>query len=193
MNRFVALILTVLLSSNVIHAASSEPFERTQQFVEALLAVKKNDEVSYQKVDGFINFDFIMTTAIKPNLDKFKDDEAAKFKRNLIQLIRLLAYPRAESYFKNSRYTFKKAKPLGNNITVLQAIYLPIEDIDVDLNYTWQKFAGEWQIVDISLDDDSMLQDYQNQFSRIIEKQGAESLQQKVAEKLLEAEKKQKQ
>jgi ABC-type transporter MlaC component len=164
--------------------------DSTKQFIDAVLKVKEGDENSYKKIDNYINYDIITTNTIAPHKGKFNKKQESKLKNDLTQLIRTVAYPQSGTFYKESKYTIVEPKKTGNKTLIIQNTYLPKEDMDMEIGYQWENIKGKWMITDITFDEDSMVKDYQNQFGRIISKNGVDGLLSKVEEKLKEMEKK---
>lgn len=169
--------------------AAADPKQRTDDFVKAMIAAKPGDEQSYKRIDQYINYDAITSETIAPHRTKFSDAQAKEFKSNLTTLIRLVAYPQSGTFYKEAKYKYGEPKIQGNKAIVVQATYLPSEDLDMEIQYQWEKFNGNWMITDIGFDGDSMVKDYQNQFGRIISKDKVVGLLKKVNDKLAELKK----
>ncbi len=167
--------------------AATEPLERTQKFVDAMIAVEPNNEKSYQKIDAFINYEQITSATIKPHRKYFNNQQAKKFKKLLRALIRKVSYPDSGAFYKESKYTYQKPKVTASKAVVIMDVLLIEEDLDLELGYYWNKDdKGEWKLVDLSFDEDSLVKDYQNQFGRILSKGSADDLIKKLEDKLSE-------
>lgn len=186
MRHISTLIILLFLACST--AWASKPLDKTKQFVDAIKVVKKNQFETYNNVDRFINYDYIMSKTIEPNREKFSNGQADSFKKQLTQLIRLIAYPRSGKYYNDAKYQYDAPKTEGNKVNIIQNSYLPSEDIELEIAYQWRDFQGNWMITDILFDGDSLVKDYQNQFSRIISKDGVAGLLKKVSDKLKEVE-----
>ncbi|MDH5216822.1 MAG: ABC transporter substrate-binding protein [Gammaproteobacteria bacterium] len=184
----VVLFFSLFVSNPVLSAATESPMDNTRQLVDAMLKVKKGDEESYKMIDNYFNYDIITSNTIAPHKDKFSGIQSKKLKTDLTQLIRIVAYPQSGTFYKESKYTYNQPKVSGNKAIVIQKTYLPKEDLELDIGYQWENNNGKWRITDITFDDDSIVKDYQNQFGRIISKNGVDGLLQKLDEKLKEME-----
>jgi ABC-type transporter MlaC component len=185
-----SIIFGLLVTTQAMATATGGPMDSTKQFIDAVLNVKEGDENSYKKIDNYINYDVITTNTIAPHKDKFNKNQESKLKNDLTQLIRTVAYPQSGTFYKESKYTIVEPTKTGSKTLVIQNTYLPKEDMDMEIGYQWENIKGKWMITDITFDEDSMVKDYQNQFGRIISKNGVDGLLSKVEEKLKEMEKK---
>jgi len=185
-----SIIALFLLFCSVSYvAAASTPLEQTKGFVAAMKSVKTNGEKSYTKIDKFINFDFLTSETIKPHLSHFNDAQIATFKPLLQQLIRLVAYPQSGDFYTDSKYTYQNPEIKTDKAYVIMDVIFEKEDLEIELGYFWQKFDNNWLLTDLNFDEDSLVKDYQNQFGRIINKEGVDALNDKLQKKLTEIEK----
>ena len=60
---------------------------------------------------------------------------------------------------------------------------IPSEELEVELIFHWSNGKSP-RVVDLSIDGSSLVTDYRNQFGRIIAKEGAKSLLEKIQKKL---------
>lgn len=68
------------------------------------------------------------------------------------------------------------------NIDLLARI--PKKDMETTVTFRWVQTGGAWRIVDVDFDGSSLVKDYQNQFGRIIGKEGAAGLQKRIDDRL---------
>ena len=181
--------LLILMSLTVPAFAGLSPLETTKAFVASMKSVKTDGENGYPKIDTFINFDHLTTETIRPHLKSFNDKQINTFKPLLQQLIRLVAYPQSGDFYTDSKYTYRKPTVNGDNAYVVMDVIFEKEDLEIELGYFWKKTNNNWQLTDLSFDEDSLVKDYQNQFGRIISKESVDSLNQKLQNKLTEIEK----
>lgn len=188
-NAILFSIFALLLSTPLSAKTSESALDATKQFVKAMLDVKQGDDSSYKNIDQFVNYEVITSNSIAPHKSRFDEKQTKKIKDDLTDLIRTIAYPRSGTFLKDSKYSYSKPQTKGNKTLVVQNTYLPKEDLELDIGYQWEKINGRWMITDITFDEDSIVQDYQNQFGRIISKNGVDGLLKKVETKLLEVKK----
>lgn len=76
--------------------------------------------------------------------------------------------------------------PKKTDALVQTRVNVPSEKTTVNLNYKLRRTAGFWKIYDVIVDDSSLVENYADQFSRIIEKDGFPALIRKMEKKLSE-------
>lgn len=181
----VLLIVLLFLLSGVTPAfAQKEPLEKTQQLIDNLINFPQDETKNKQLIDKAIDYNTILNRVFEPTKDKFSSDELKQVKSDIMQLIHLVAYPRANNYFNEAAFNFRAPVEEQQLVKIIQSTYIPSEDLEVDITYHWSKASGDWKIINIEFDEDSLINDYQAQFTRIIDKEGASSLVKKVADKL---------
>jgi ABC-type transporter MlaC component len=183
----------MLLLAALVCAAT--PVERTESLLAAFkdvrapaadgVAVSPEDREANKKafaaLDQHIDFDAITTAAIAPHKGKLNATQMKHYKEVFTELIRQVSYPRSGRLL--ARAQVKVGTPKGNDVPV--QLRVPDEDVEVNVTFHWAKD----KLVDASFDGASLVKDYQNQFGRILEKEGAAGLLAKL-DKRLEAERK---
>jgi len=164
------------------------PAEQTKKMVAALKKVKKNKTATYNDVDTYIDFHLLTTESIAPHRAKFSNKQAKKFTRLFEALIRAVAYPQSSSFYAEAEISYQPAIIDGNKALVISETIIEKEDFEMTIGYEWTKTKKQWLLSDLLIDEDSLVKDYQNQFGRIIQKEGVDGLISKVAQKLLEIE-----
>ncbi|HFE37934.1 MAG TPA: hypothetical protein ENK06_05890, partial [Gammaproteobacteria bacterium] len=147
-------------------------------------------ELSYPTIDKFINYDQLTLETIKPHLNAFTAKQVTTFQTLLKKLIRLISYPQSGDFYHDAIYTYQTPVVKNNQAFVVMDVVFEEEDLEMTLEYHWQKNAdNDWQLVDLSFDEDSLVKDYQNQFARIITKEGTSGLIKRLKDKVIEIEK----
>ncbi len=183
--RFILFTGLLLLASHLVVA---DPLNRSQNFIQAFKAInaKQTDETAYKNVDAFINFNILSQDAIKPHRDKFSAQQASTFQTLFTQLIRLIAYPDTGLFFTENKYSYGKAINKDNLTLIPLNVLITEEDLEMELGLYWHQYQNQWLLTDISIDEDSMVKDYQNQFGRIINKSSVPELLKKLENKIAE-------
>lgn len=178
--------LLALLATSAVAVDAQLAAKRTTLMFDTIKAYKDNDDSSSKAIDAFINFDHIIDESIRPHRAKFSAGQASEFKRLLLELARKVAYPRGSNFLNTTRLKFVGKKGGDTQAVVTYSVHIEKDDIDMDVGYIWQKFGANVMLADVSFDGDSLVKDYQNQFGRIIEKDGVDALIKKVKDKLAE-------
>ena len=180
-----------LLVPTLALAESPASQKRTEAFVAGLLKVKPDDGKlskadkdanlkAYLELDGYFDFDHLTTAPIAPRADKFSPAEKADFAKKFRELIRLIAYPDSGAFFKKAKYTVGAPKEQGEVSIVPIDAKVVKDDLETKVDIHWKKVGDSLRIVDVAFDGDSLVKDYQNQFVRIIDKDGAKGLIEKI-------------
>lgn len=175
-----------LIVSSQAHALDT-PDAQLQSMIKALKSVAKNNEPSYKSVDPYIDFDTLTLRSIKPHIDKFSDKQIKQFTKTFGTLIRAIAYPQSSTFYKDAKANYESAEINGKTALIHSQTTIEKEDFEMDVGYEMTKSTA-WRLTDLYIDEDSLVKDYQNQFGRIISKDGVDGLIQKVKEKLAEVE-----
>jgi ABC-type transporter MlaC component len=144
-------------------------------------AERKANEAAFVALDGFMDFDRLTTEVIAPHKDKLTPEQLTQFHQLFKELVRMIAYPKSGSAFNDAQYTFAPpTKRADGGWDVAMTITWPAEDLTVEVAFHWAEASGALRLYDVSFDGDSLIRDYQNQFGRIIEKEGAAGLMKKL-------------
>lgn len=183
-------VLPLLLAALVpMTSFAKEPAEvRTEGFINALKRVKPNttpenrasNEKVFAELDTFLDFDALTAEAIKPRAAKFSAAQKAEYAKKFRELIRLIAYPDSGSFFTEAKITYQPVKKVGNAVLVGFTAKVPSEALESEVGLHWED--GQ-RLTDVLFDGESLVKDYQNQFSRIIDKEGAAGLLRKLDER----------
>lgn len=76
-----------------------------------------------------------------------------------------------------------KATPLGDDQAEVNTNILQTGRDPVQINYVLKNTGGEWKVHDVNIDAVSIVANYRNQFSRVINRQGLDALMEELREK----------
>ncbi|MHB8879401.1 MAG: ABC transporter substrate-binding protein [Myxococcaceae bacterium] len=180
-----------LLLPALAFAQGAPAQKRTEAFIAGLLKVKPDDgklskadkdfnQKVFTELDGFFDFEQLTTKPITPRADKFSAAEKAEFTKKFRELIRLIAYPDSGAFFRKAKYTVGAAKVQGEVTVVPIDAKVVKDDLETKVDLHWKAGPDGLRIVDVSFDGDSLVKDYQNQFVRIVDKDGAKGLIEKI-------------
>ena len=178
-----------LMLPEIVLAAQEPAVTRTEQMIAAFKKVKLGvpsaaNAGAFAEIDSLIDYTTITTRALEPRAAQLSPPQRVEFEKKLHELIRLIAYPDSGDFFRRAKLTFKPLRIEGDQTRVPFVAKLPDEDLEVEVTLHWVKQAdGNLRVVDVSFDGDSLVRDYQNQFSRIIDKDGVKGLFQKLEER----------
>ncbi len=195
-----ALILAALVPTIAFAGLPEDGKKRTEGFINALLAVKstvkgtlpKADQdanaKTFAELDGFFDWDYLMTEPVKPRADKFTPAQKDEFNKKFKEVLRLAAYPDSGSFFRTAKYSVNLGKETApDKVTV--TIDAKKGDIETKVDIHYKKAGDVLKLYDVSFDGDSLVKDYQNQMVRIIDKGGPTDLIAKIDKRKAELEK----
>jgi ABC-type transporter MlaC component len=176
--------------------AAAPAVDRTAAFIAAFKKVKssekptaaerKANEPAFTQLDQFMDFEALTGKPIEPRASKFTAKQKAEFSTKFRALVRAIAYPNSGQFFRDAKLKIGDASE-KNGLTVVPIdARVPKDDLRTKLELYWSKKDGALKLVDVAFDGDSLIQDYQNQFARIIDKDGVAGLIKKLDEKKAE-------
>jgi len=193
-------MLAALLPTLALAGLPEDGKKRTEGFIDRLLAVKAIDKGPLPKadleanakvfaeLDGFFDWDYLMSEPVKPRIDKFSPTEKDEFTKKFREVLRLAAYPDSGSFFRTAKYKVNLGKETApDRVTV--SIDAKKGDIETQVDIHYKKMGDTLKLYDVSFDGDSLVKDYQNQMVRIIDKGGAKDLIAKIDKRKAELEK----
>ena len=148
-------------------------------------ADKAQNARAYAELDDMLAREHFTAIAIAPRQDKFSADELKTFKAEFWDVVQRVAYPGSGAFFREGEVKIGAPTNKGDVWTIELNAYVPSEDLETVVGLQWQ--GGEvMRIVDVLFDGDSLVRDYQNQFARIVDKDGAKGLLKLLADKRAE-------
>lgn len=182
--------LGVLLVAAPVDAAKPSASDRTHQLVDTL---KRNAPAqapspatqaeAEKQLDDLFDFDRLTDTTLAVHRQAFKPEQFKEFRNLFRQLIRGKAMDAGQA-FNAGDVSFGEEKTVAKQRQVTVHVSNPEKDIDSDIAFIWEEETPSWRVVDVYLDGASVVRDYQNQFGRIIKKDGAEALINKIKSRL---------
>lgn len=189
-----AIFAIVTLLSTMPAFAKESAIDRTKNFISTFKKVKVADEGKqltsddkksnqgvYKELDGYFDYERLTSDPLVPHKGKISTDQNNKIQSIFTELIRRASYPRAGVFFRDAAYELKPGKSATE---VEMPATIVKEDFKVKTTYHWQEKAGSLRLVDVSFDGASLVKDYQNQFGRIIAKDGVDGLIKKMQTRL---------
>lgn len=182
-------------------AVKDDPLELNKGLIEAFKSVStasdskklsqadtQENAKTYKRLDGFFDWEYLLGKPIEPHRDKFSPTQVERCKLVFKQLVRIIAYPDSGEFFREAKYSLKQPVIKGDHADVEMDGKLEKEDFEITVTFHWRRAGSTWKIADVSFDGASLIKDYQNQFGRIVDKEGAEGLIKRMEERLKEEE-----
>lgn len=178
--------------------------ERTRALIAAFMAVqplpdtggtpltpeqRKANEAAFAKLDGFFAYDRLLEDLIGPHRQSFDTAQLERYRSSFRALVRLIAYPGSGGFFRDAVWELKAPQGKGEVVSIELHAKLPKQDLETTVTFHWKEMAGAWRIVDVWFDGSSLVKDYQNQFGRILGKEGVAGLQKRIDDRLAEEQK----
>ena len=191
------LLYYALVLSFALPTVSDSPVSRTEDMISACKEIDQDDTQSAStspahasnRFESYFDFTHMTNAAIAPHVKKFSPEQIKRYRELFTELIRLVAFPSSGKIFNTCQMEIGKSQIHGKVAQVPVTIAKPVEDINMDVVFHWHK-NSEWHVTDVDFDGASLVKDYQNQFGRIILKEGVDKLLEKLAKRLEEERKK---
>lgn len=180
--------LVIFVSWSASASGATSPLEGTQELIAVVKAgtSKKKQSNAIKKVRTYFDYELLVENTIEPHREKLNAKQLKRYSRTFRQLLEMA--PFIASLGENKKLEYKITKPVQQNGGVLVGLraYDAETDMDTDIAFEWRKQGDAWLVVDVSLDGISMIKGYQNQFGRILKKEGAEGLIARLEKRLTE-------
>ena len=193
-------LVILLLSLPGLAWAQENAESQTQALISAFQAVhpasdslseaqKKENLETYSRLDKLFDIEAFVDACIEPSEAKFSPEQLVEFKQSFALLVRLIAYPSSGEFLKEAEITTKVLPPEAKSQPVQLDLYLASEDLDVVVTFIWTLDQNNHlRVSDVLFDGESLITEYQNQFAKLIEKEGVPALLEKIAAKKAELE-----
>ncbi len=180
-----ATAFAALISAWSISAAgATSPAQGTRDLVAAITAQKKSQTKAMSKVKAYFDYDHLVSAPIEPHKAKLNAEQLAKYTQMFRELLENAPLIASLGNGKKLEYTIGAPITVDHAVTVSLQAYDAETDMETSVAFIWAKRDATWRVVDVSLDGASMLKGYQNQFGRIIKKEGADGLLSRLEERL---------
>jgi ABC-type transporter MlaC component len=194
-----ALVLAIPAFAGPGPACAENPLDRTNALVDAFKAVDAPEkgqkptaaqvaanQPRFLALDGFFDYGSIVDGAIAGREKAFSADQLKRYRASFRDVVRAVGYPGGGRFFKRATYTVSGgADKLGMGESTVNAS-IADEDFTVAVTFRWKTVGDHLRVVDVAFDGDSLVLDYKNQFGRILDKEGAAGLVQRLEKRLAE-------
>lgn len=176
--------------------APEDAAARTTALVGELMQVKKGadgklaagdataNKAVFARLDGFIDREALVGVPLEPHKAQLTPAQLETARGLFWGILRTVTYTDTGRFFAAAKWSLKPATTEGSRVSVPVDTYLPEEDERTEIVFVWETAGAAPQLVDLSFDGSSLVKDYQNQFGRILKKDGAEGLVGKLKERL---------
>lgn len=134
-----------------------------------------NKEIE-NKIENIFNYKEMINAVIRDQIEslnpKQKEDFFFKFKK----LIGLIAFPKASSYYNNCITTINKSYSKDDKVFIPTNTIDPKKDINFLVVYIFKKSDNRWMLIDVEINEHSLVDAYRLQINRIVKKDGISGL-----------------
>lgn len=188
------LFLVLLGASNAW--ASESPLEIVRTTTNQALSVLQNGSAQRkQQLDKMWNivlpwFDTqeIAQRSLGVHWKNLTEEQQKHFVQLFTQLVKKNYSGTLERYTKDAQFFFDQERVEGDTAEVQTRIQTPAQENSFSVTYRMHRQGGKWLVYDVVAENVSMVQNYRNQFDRIMGKSSYEGLVQALEKKLQETE-----
>ena len=183
------LYLAILLFWSAAAQAEVTPTARTQALIEAFKTVKiapegghlnatevSANQLAFAAIDVFFNFPRLVVDALGPHKKGFSAAQFGRFEKDFRELVRSVSYTRSAALVQKAKLEVAMPQAHAAQRWVDMHVALAEQDLETHVTFVWECLAKQWQITDVIFDGASFVKDYQNQFGKIIKKEGVDAL-----------------
>lgn len=147
-------------------------------------ADRAGNKVAFAKLDALFDFGTLTATAIEPHKAQLTDAQLTAYAKQFKEMVRLMAFPNAGQAFSKAEWAVLEsaATSTGGFDTTVELAWEE-NDLELEITFHWSNASGSLRLVDVSFDGDSLVKDYQNQFGRILNKEGADEFMKRLSDK----------
>jgi len=180
-------------------AGDSPAMARARLLVNAFQAVKggeKDKPLSkadathnqgvYTAIDGYFDLDGIVAAAIEGREKAFDAKQLTRYQAAFKELLRLVGYRGAGRFVRKARWSVKEGGQKAGLAEVVVLAALPEDELEIEVGFRWAGEGDKLRVRDVAFDGDSLTLDYRNQFGRILDKEGAKGLLDRLEKRLAE-------
>lgn len=137
---------------------------------------KAENEKIKSEIAAIFHFPSLIQGALKDQWSTMTAEQRDNVYNKFKTLIELFAYPQARYFYSNSDNKFSKAQVTGNKARIHSTNYNKDKDIDITITYIFENMEGSWVLVDMEMNEHSLLEAYKNQINRVVAKKGVSGL-----------------
>jgi ABC-type transporter MlaC component len=198
--RFLGLAIFLLWGAAA--QAQVTPTARTQGLIEAFKTVKiapegghldaaevSTNQRAFTAIDVFFNFPRLVVDALGPHKKKFSAPQFGRFEKDFRELVRTVSYTRSAALVQRAKLEVAAPQAHAAQQWVDMHVALAEQDLETHVTFVWECLAKQWQITDVLFDGASFVKDYQNQFGKIVKKEGVDGLLKRLSTRLAKEQK----
>lgn len=136
---------------------------------------KINREIA-DKIENIFNYNEMINGVLFDQKGVMTEKERIEFFTKFKKLIGLVAFPQASSFYNNNRVTLNKAVLKDDKAFINTINYNYEKDISFAVVYVFKKFENKWMLIDVEINEHSLVESYRMQVNRLVKKDGVKLL-----------------
>jgi len=186
-------LMPALLFNNTL--AKQAPEELVKQTADDVLNIVRTDPeiqagnteklyaLAEEKILPYFNFDRVCRLVLGKHWRRADDAQKTSFQQEFRALL-LRTYSSALVKYKIDKIDFKNPKySKDKRLAKVPAVITPVEGPDIGVTYTLQDDEDSWRVIDIVIENISLVTNYRSQFATEIRQNGLNGLIEKLAAK----------
>lgn len=189
MKKKILSIVALLAVSFSFETLAAKEQVKPLPIIEDIFTTAKNPEFKKnKKLQNKVSFYFDYEKMGLDILDQFAKKQSKKdvswFQKTIKDIITKTVYPEAREFLSKVEISHEISEQTKNSIEVLTVIKKRGEETEV-LSY-FKKLKGKWRIINISIDDESWVENIQEQVHKTIKEKGWGGLKKSLTKRLNE-------
>lgn len=135
----------------------------------------ENEKIKAE-IGRIFHFPSLIKGALIDQWDSMTQEQRDSVYNKFKTLIELFAYPQARYFYSNSDNKFSEAEISGKRARISSKNYNKDRDIDITITYVFEKTDDGWVMVDMEMNNHSLIEAYKNQINRVVAKKGVAGL-----------------
>lgn len=172
------------------HAQTASAQNNLEAFIETLKKMEfpvkdvANQAHLVSEAGRFLDLDAVGKKAVADHWAEANEEQRTSFLDLFSKLIEKTAYPRSHDFLSNVKITYPETSTDAAGTVIKSVVHDPNEGLDTEVIYHLSLKEGEWIIVDVILDDVSIVEDLKYQFDKIVKDSSFDGLLVKLKERL---------
>lgn len=137
---------------------------------------KNENKKTSDEIEKIFNYRALIVGSLIDHWDNMTKEQQNDFYTSFKGVIEVIAYPQGGYFYTNSKNTFKKSIFNGDRAVIASQNYNIDKDIDISISYIFKKNNNNWTLVDVEMNDHSLIDAYRLQINRIVQKKGVAGL-----------------
>jgi ABC-type transporter MlaC component len=144
----------------------------------------KQDKKLQKKVSFYFDYDKMGTNILARYATKKNQTDVKWFKKTIKGIITRTVYPEAREFLSKVKISHEISEESKNSVQVLTLIKKRGEETEILSDFV--KKQGKWRIINISIDDESWVENIQEQVHKTIKDKGWKELRKSLTKRLNE-------